>query len=269
MLDRAPARSLRVTGIGVEVELRLGGERADELREHLVRVWSRCLGVSATRSGPPVRAVLTDPTTEPRARHILAAADPDALLTRITRAVTIRVIKAQAGHLLMLHAGAVCNPESGAGLVFVAPGGTGKTTLARTLARDHGYLTDETVGIDRAGRLHPYPKPLSIRTEATSLRKHEVSPDELCLRKAHPEPHVARIILLNRNDGRAAPVIDELPLLEAVAALAPETSSLSSLDRGLAFCADLLARTGPVLRVRYGEASSLVDLAEELIGRAR
>ncbi|GAA4403401.1 hypothetical protein GCM10023153_33390 [Ornithinibacter aureus] len=40
---------------------------------------------------------------------------------------------------------------AGASLVYVAPGGTGKTTLSRLLGRRFGDLTDETVGVDEAG----------------------------------------------------------------------------------------------------------------------
>ena len=52
---------------------------------------------------------------------------------------------------------------------------------------------------------------------------------------------------------------------DAIVALAPETSSLSSLESGLSFCADILARTG-VLRVRYSEASTLAGLVDDVIG---
>lgn len=41
------------------------------------------------------------------------------------------LISTQTGRLLMFHAGAVAHPVIGRSLVFIAEGGTGKTTLAR------------------------------------------------------------------------------------------------------------------------------------------
>ncbi|HSN43614.1 MAG TPA: ATP-binding protein [Propionibacteriaceae bacterium] len=120
------------------------------------------------------------------------------------------MIQAQVGNLLMLHAGALCDLGSGASVVFVAPGGTGKTTLARTLGVRFGYLTGETVGIDRNGRVHPYPKPLSIRTGASMSHKREVSPDDLGLGYAHPDPYVARVVLLSRSNDHEAMDVEEM-----------------------------------------------------------
>ena len=258
---------VRVTGLGVQVDVHLDGA-SEVLSDRLAHAWSRCVDLPASRTGSPVTAVLTGPGVHPGESDV-AAPDPDILLTRITQAVTGRVIEAQVGNLLMLHAGAVSDPGSGASVVFVAAGGTGKTTLARTLGVRFGYLTDETVGIDRIGAIHPYPKPLSIRTGGSVTHKDEVSPDDLGLAHAHPDPHVARIILLSRRNHHKAMDVEEVSLLDAIAALAPETSSLSSLERGLSFCADLLARTGPVLRVRYSEASSLGALFDDVIGEVR
>lgn len=68
-----------------------------------------------------------------------------------TQDITRALIAAQIGTLLMLHAGAVSDPVTGRSLVYVAAGGTGKTTLTRRLGQRFGYLTDETVGIDKAG----------------------------------------------------------------------------------------------------------------------
>ena len=168
----------------------------------------------------------------------------------------------------MMHAGAVSHPDTGASLVFVAPSGTGKTTLDRLLGRSYGFLTDETVGIDAAGRIHPYPKPLSL-VPADGGAKRETSPDDLGLHYAHPSPTVARIILLNRPAGfSGAPRTEELGTLDAISALVPETSALNRLPSPLHTVAALLDRTGPVLRYSYGEAEDLAPIAAELIGNA-
>jgi hypothetical protein len=154
---------------------------------------------------------------------------------------------------------------TGRSLVFVAQGGTGKTTLACTLGRHYGYLTDETVGIDADNRILPYPKPLSLRTDA-GWPKQETSPDALGLLHAHPGPTVARVIILARDPDAAEPRVRELGLLDAIQAIGPQSSSLYALPRGLHHLADLIEATGPVLEVTYAEAESLLPLAADLIG---
>lgn len=52
--------------------------------------------------------------------------------------------------------------------------------------------------------------------------------------------------------------------LDAIAALIPETSALNRLPRPLHAVADLLERTGPLVRLTYREASDLVPLVSAL-----
>jgi len=184
----------------------------------------------------------------------------------LTQEVTQRLIATQMGRLLLLHAGAVSHPVTGQSLVFVAPGGTGKTTLGCVLGRTYGYLTDETVGIDDDGRIWPYPKPLSLRMPGGGP-KREASPDDLGLAGAHRAPTVKKVIVLSRPPSHSGPpVIQELDTLDAVQQMLPETSSLGKLPRPLATLAALAEQGGPVLHCSYAEADDLVALAGELIG---
>lgn len=224
------------------VEVR--GDRADRLAGAVRRAWSRCLDGTDAAPSAAVTATLDED------------ADLDRALQTLTQEVTRAKIAAGVGRLLMLHAGAVCHPASGATLAFVAPGGTGKTTLARLLGRQHGYLTDETLALGLDGRVHPYPKPLSLRVTGASA-KREASPDELGLLPAHPEPRLRRLVLLARNGTQAEPRFEELGILDAIMALCPESSSLSALPRPLHVLAELLDRLPPVLRVHYSEAATV------------
>lgn len=242
--------------------------------------WSRCR-VSRARSSETEAEAGAEAGTEADADADAGAeaeAEPvtvrastapvESRLQGLTQQVTRALIAAQTGRLLMFHAGAVSHPGTGESLVFVAPGGTGKTTLARALGARYGYLTDETVGIEPGTwRIHPYEKPLSLRTGEP--HKAEVSPDEMGLVSAHDQPRVARVILLRRpTDHATGPDVEELGLLDAVAALLPETSGLVRLERPLHVVAELLEHTGPVLRVSYAEAEELLPLVAELIGEA-
>lgn len=253
-------REMRLTALDSALTVTFTDSAPDELVNTAARAWSRC------RTTAPAGT-----TAEPLT--VTAPPDPslpgiNAALQHLTREVTRRFIAAQTGRLLMFHAGAVSHPDTGASLVFVAPGGTGKTTLARTLAARYGYLTDETVGVAPSnGRIHPYPKPLSLREGGP--HKREASPDELGLGQAHPQPTVGRLVLLRRPAHHTgAPAVEELGLLDAVAALIPETSALHKLPRPLQRAEELIERTGPVLRLSYREAADLAPLVAEIIGEA-
>jgi hypothetical protein len=183
-----------------------------------------------------------------------------------TQRVTRALIAAQAGRLLMVHAGAVSHPVTGASLVYVAPGGTGKTTLSRRLGQSFGYLTDETVGMDADGRILPYPKPLSVRRESQPGVKDELSPDALGLLAAPPTPVASRVVLLARDADATTAEVEEVPFMDAVFALTEQSSSLSALPRPLHRMAELVDRAGPVLRLRYAEAADLDGTLFSLLG---
>lgn len=243
---------VRLAALGTHLEVRCLGDSADVIASALQTSWSRCLG----DDGDAVR----DTNTLRIDAHL---DDPRRLAHQLmwtTQHITRALIAGQAGHLLMLHAGAVSHPETGASLVYVAPGGTGKTTLSQLLGQRFGYLTDETVGITQDSAILPYPKPLSVRQPGAPHLKDELSPDVLGLLPAPISPWVARIIVLDRDPGLGASVdMEELSVMDALFAVVDETSSLSWLDRPLHRLAELLEASGPVLRVRYSEASDIED----------
>ncbi|MDV3223459.1 hypothetical protein [Intrasporangium sp.] len=189
------------------------------------------------------------------------------LLMRATQSITKALIAAQAGRLIMLHAGALSHPDTGAAVVFVAPGGTGKTTLSRTFGHTLAYLTDETVAITADRGILPYPKPLSIRRTPHQGVKDELPASELGLVSPRVEPWVAGIIVLRRDAALDGVVVEELGALDAIVALAPETSSLTRLERPLHRLAELGEATGGYRLVRYAEAADLGPVLGEITGR--
>ncbi len=272
---------MQIFGLGAFVQVHADGARADELDAKLRELWSRCLGqkgtvpvtsqpaVAGPRDAGGLRLFLelkgTTPLRPDSGTANLASDDLAALLCSGTQAITHALLAAQLGRLLLLHAGAVSHPETGKALVFVAEGGTGKTTLARVLGRHYGYLTDESVAIDATHQVLPYPKPLSLRTPA-GWPKQETSPDALGLRTVGGRAEVAKVILLTRDQACSSPVTTALSTIEAITAIAPQSSSLDKLPRALHQCADLLEATGGALSVRYAEAEDLLPLAADLIG---
>ncbi len=239
--------TLDLHGLGVRSHVTVEGERADELATLLTPLWARCL---APRGGE----------VDGEAFTLRLDGDPAPLLQRFTQDVTSAAIKAQRGRLFMFHAGAVTDPGTGRALAYVAPGGTGKTTLSMVLGRTHGYVTDETVGFTPDGRILPYEKPLSVRPQDFAGVKNETSPDTLGLATVHPDAHLHRFVLIRRDPSLAAPTVERLDLVDAILKLATESSSLSSLDRPLQALAAFLDRRPPTLLVTYDEAEHARDL---------
>lgn len=74
---------------------------------------------------------------------------------------------------IFVHAGAVAH--CGRALILPGRSFSGKTTLVLALVRaGASYYSDDYALIDRDGRVHPYPKPLSIRDHAAVQIDHGV-----------------------------------------------------------------------------------------------
>jgi hypothetical protein len=234
----------------------------------MAEAWHRCVAPDAAipEGCVTVAVSLRSPDEHPEPGLDATSENVDALMTATTQAITHALIGTQAGRLLMFHAGAVAHPTTNRTVIYVAAGGTGKTTLSRFLGTRYRYLTDETVAVDAEHRALPYPKPLSIR-EPGKPYKTETPPHELdLLPPAGPAP-VARILLLNRSDSNPdQPEIEPMDLFDAVMALVPQTSALSKMDAGLHQLADLIDATGPILKAQYREAESLLPAIAGLIG---
>ena len=171
---------------------------------------------------------------------------------------------------MMFHAGALCDQTTGATIAMVAPGGTGKTTLVRTLGATRGYVTDETVAVDADLTISPYCKPLSVRRPDSRQPKDEMAPADLGLTPPRVPPWLAGMVLLRRDLGLGSEVVVEtVDVLDALVLLAPESSSLARLERPLHRLAALLDAVGGLRRVHYHDARDLEPVVREILGRSR
>jgi len=195
----------------------------------------------------------------------IGAGSFEELAENLTSRLTVSAILANAGDLTMLHACGVADPGTGAVVALVAKSGTGKTTAASVLARTYGYVTDETVAIAWDGSVVPYPKPLSVK-QGAGAPKRQAGPDEFRLQPAPAMPFIQSIVLLNRVQGErpVAPVLERVPLADALLALIPESSSQAEFVDPLQSLCRLIESVGGVWQVTYSEAADLPAALEPL-----
>lgn len=257
---RVIERTIDAFGARWRLALDLGPGPAAEL----AALWERA-GVTDPADAAPVDApaFVVGPAVPLEEHGVVVTEVGSGTAYDISRAVTLASIERRAGDALMLHAAALCDTD-GATLALVAASGTGKTTAAAVLGRHLGYVTDETVAVDaRAPGLvvRAYPKPLSvIRDPARPDDKSEHSPAELGLLPAAPRLHLACLLLLERSAGPRAATLEEVPLLDALAQLIPQTSSLLMLDRPLQRLAEVVTLAGPPRALRYSEVADCLPL---------
>jgi hypothetical protein len=234
----------RVSAFGVVVPIRA----SDDLREPVLDAW---------------RDALTDddPTTDP---VVADGRDVKSVLHHLSPAVTTRAIDAMTGELVMLHAAALADPHSGRTAVLVAASGTGKTTASVTLGRTFAYLTDETAAITRDGVVMPYRKPLSI-IDGGHLKK-QVAPSTLGLRSTNVVGRLTALLVIERApDHQGPPVVELLDTVDAIAAIAPQSSYLPSMDKPLHRLAELIHLVGGARHVRYAESVDLEPVLARLL----
>ena len=262
----------QLRALGVPVSVRCHGGRAAELHAAVADAWRDC-AAPAHQDAAPVDVlvdVLLDDDDElvrrARLEGMTAATSLEQVLHDLSPVVTEAVITRNAGDLFMLHAAGLAAPGSGACVALVAPSGTGKTTAARVLGRELGYVSDETVGIAPDRAVVAYPKPLSVIERSGSGLKTQSAASVLGLRRAPDRLTLAGILFLDRDPSRTELRVEPVPTLRALAALAPQTSYLARLPAPLHRVADLLQATGGLRRVRYREAEELVDVVHDLLG---
>ncbi|UKA70295.1 hypothetical protein [Arthrobacter sp. FW306-06-A] len=261
--------------LGQQFVVRWGSAVTWQQRVSMSSAWARCASsrepllppapVEAQFGRPFTASVACTSTKHGGGTFQLAAASFEELAENLTSRLTVAAILSNAGELIMLHACGVADPDSGAVVALVAKSGTGKTTAASMLARTYGYVTDETVAIAWDGSVVPYPKPLSVKQEA-GTPKRQASPDEFGLQPAPALPYIQSIVLLNRIEGarHTAPVLESVPLADAVLALVPESSSQAEVVDPLQSLCRLIESVGGVWQVTYSESADLPAALEPL-----
>ncbi len=239
-----------------------------EVADRLRHLWAHANVETADRSEPEdfPRELIASHLGDPVGAEGGPILDENVVTAPYTfsTAITLASIRAQSGRLTLLHSAALAEPATGAGVILVAESGTGKSTAARTLGRELGYLSDETAVIRDDLTLIGHPKPLSL-IPAPGQPKIEKSPGELGLLPAPPDPWLAATILLCRKPGHGVPTLESVPLLEAMAETIPQSSALPTQDRPLASLARVLTAGAGVHRLTYAEIADAAPLIHALL----
>lgn len=228
--------------------------------EVISEAWSRC---------DPRELSVTEALAEPTA-HVMRRTENDswnAFHESLVYQATASAIASGQGSLLMFHGAALKDPDSAKAFVLVAESGGGKTTATRELGKSFEYFTDETVGIDEDYKIFDFPKPLSILEGDMVRPKIQYGPEKLALLEPSGDASLSLICLLNRDkDGeKQGATAEPVPMSEAIPLIAPQTSSLSRLDRGLVRLCQAIDRVGGVQRLHYSEARDLSRLMADLL----
>lgn len=240
---------VKVSALGVIIDVEgLSAPEAAEFRT----AWSRCL------AGPEDVGT----ATVQRMPGGFAQANES-----LTSHITLAAIEQQAGKLMMFHACGLADPLTGATLAFIAPSGTGKTTLARTLGTGLGYVSDETIAVAHNLGITAYPKPLSVKQPEPGTPKRQEGPEQHQLGATPPAPVLQSIVLLSRSAENGRIRVEDVPLPDALLELTPQLSALPRMDRGLVQLCTMIEACGGVRRVRYAEARDIVQVLPQLAAR--
>ena len=265
---------MRLEALEVRFEILCAGSGAAALADSVGAAWDWCaVDASVDDGDAPVQhlTVLLEEDPEVLADAASSASlfghDLATLMDRLSPMVTRIAVTDRRHDLVMFHACAVADPETGDTVVLYGPSGTGKTTLARTLCTDLAYLSDETAGVTPDQRVVPYLKPLSIIAEPGDPLKEQVSPGRLGLVRPPDFPcRLRALVQLQRDPGhRGDAVTETLTTVDALPELVAQTSYTREMERPLHRLADIAHQVGGVRRVTYAEAAQLRPVVRAIL----
>lgn len=265
---------MRLEALEVRFEVRFAGSGAAELASSVGAAWDWCAFDPAyDEAERPLQRLTVVLEEDPDVLAALAgqsslfAQDLPTLMDRLSPMVTRIAVTERRLDLVMFHACAVADPETGHAVVLYGPSGTGKTTMARTLCTDLVYLSDETAGVAADLRVVPYLKPLSIIVNHGDRLKEQVSPGRLGLVRPRDMPYrLTGLVQLRREPTHhSIAALEHLATVDALPELVAQTSYTREMERPLHQLADLAHRVGGVHRATYAEAEQLRPVVRAIL----
>lgn len=276
--ERLEAQHFTISAFDVPVSVHISGTGVAELAEHLHSAWAWCAATEVHGDGPKdgaaVAAVLDRDEAvvqNARARGQVAGTTLLEVAGLLTPSITAAALEAGAGSLLLLHAAAIADLDTGRTVVLIGPSGSGKSTAARTLSgpgAPFGYVSDETVAFGRDGKPRSFAKPLSLFPPERDWGKVQHPPASLGLRRAPQDLTLAGLLFVERTlpEGEE-PILAPLSTHEAIARIAENSSYLGRLERPMLRAAELVQSCGGAHLVGYHDAADLLSVIHSLVAR--
>ncbi|HJU56163.1 MAG TPA: hypothetical protein VJ715_16390 [Pyrinomonadaceae bacterium] len=165
-------------------------------------------------------------------------------------------VATEARRRIFVHAGVV--GWKGRALVIPGRSRSGKTTLVAELVKAGAvYYSDEYAVLDERGRVHPYPRPLQIRTAGTGeQRRHSV---ETLGGRAGSGPLPVALVVASRYRPEAKWRPRRLSAGQGVLELLAQTVSARNQPEKAFATLEQVATRALILKGTRGEASEMVE----------
>ena len=186
-------------------------------------------------------------------QKLLRTLDIDEFLTVFESDLKLHVA-AGARRRVFVHAGVV----GWKGQAILIPGRSfsGKTTLVAELVRAGAtYYSDEYAVLDAHGRVHPYPRPLSVRRNGKRVKQTA----QMLGSKSGTEPLAVGLVIVSRYKPGARWRPRSLSAGEGALALIENTVSVQREPETVLETLRRAIPNAPVLKGVHGEARQVVD----------
>lgn len=197
--------------------------------------------------------------------RLVRSFDEQEIFTTLQTNMRVTVAEA-ARRRLFVHAGAV--GWNGEAIIIPGRSFSGKTTLVAELVRAGAtYYSDEYAVLDAQGRLHPFPKPLSLR-ENDGPEQTDY-PVEALGGKAGKKPLPVGLVLISDYKAGARWRPQKLSAGQGALAIMAHTISARRQPEVALSTLHRLASRASVLKSKRGEASQLVDSILKTLAEGR
>lgn len=223
------------------------------------RLFSLIVGGSGSRPGVRRFNLLYE-------NHVRIARVLDLKSTLDTLESTLRLYIAEnARHRLFVHAGVV--GWNGRAIVIPGRSFSGKTTLVAELVRAGAtYYSDEYAVFDASGRVHPFPKPLSVR-QSGEIEQRDIPVEEIGGRAGVKPLPVGLVLMSEYKAGRRWRPRQLSAGAGALALLSNTVAARREPEKALNILQQVVAEA-PVLKGTRGEAAEVVRALLENAGDA-
>lgn len=157
---------------------------------------------------------------------------------------------------VILHAGVVGWRDKA--ILFPGSSWSGKSTLVAALVKSGAtYFSDEYAVLDRDGRVHPYPKPLSIRNGGTGIARSYSAKEIGAVTGRRSLPVGLVVVTKYRPDGIWQPV--SIPASEGLMALSENSISIRRSPQLVLETLKRVVLDADIISGTRGEAQQVVD----------